>query len=156
MLSPRPADPPAGPARVPAPRMLMVATVCNMLRDFLLPLAAHLRQRGWQVDALARADETLDECARVFDAVWDIGWTRSPAELRGVRGQLRTVRRVVDRGGYDIVHVHTPIAGLLARAALRRGGPGRPQVIYTAHGFHFQPGGPRLRNAAYLAAEKLA
>jgi glycosyltransferase involved in cell wall biosynthesis len=108
------------------------------------------------VDALARADETRDECTRVFDAVWDIDWTRSPAELRGVRAQLRTVRRVVDRGGYDIVHVHTPIAGLLARAALRGGGPGRPEVVYTAHGFHFQPGGPRLANAAYLAAEKLA
>jgi glycosyltransferase involved in cell wall biosynthesis len=137
--------------------MLMVATVCNMLRDFLLPLAGHLRERGWRVDALARADDTLDECARGFDAVWDIGWTRSPSELRGVREQLRTVRRVVERGRYDLVHVHTPIAGLLARAALRGGHAAeRPQVIYTAHGFHFQPGGAPLSNAAYLAAEKLA
>lgn len=159
-----------------APRLLLVATVYNMLRDFLLPYADHYRGRGWVVDALARRDETFEECAPRFDRALEIGWSRHPRELRDLPTQVRAVRGIVERGRYDIVHVHTPIAGFLTRFALR--GPrarGGPAVIYTAHGFHYQPEpgstaarpgstidrwiqaeGSRARNAAYLSAERLA
>ncbi|MBT2581227.1 glycosyltransferase family 4 protein [Planococcus sp. ISL-109] len=36
---------------------------------------------------------------------------------------------------YDIVHVHTPVAALLARVAAKLAG--QKNVIYTAHGFYF-------------------
>lgn len=145
-------DPPVRP-----PRLLVVTTVYNMIRDFLLPFAMHYRGRGWRVDALAQPDETFVECIPVFDRAWKIGWSRHPADLRDLSGQLRELRTIVEREGYDLVHVHTPIAGLVTRFALRRlRARGAPRVIYTAHGFHFHPSGSRAFNTAYVAAEKAA
>jgi glycosyltransferase involved in cell wall biosynthesis len=139
------------------PRLLVVATVYNMIYDFLLPFALHYRGRGWRVDALAQPDDTLAECARAFDRTWEIGWSRHPSELRDIGGQLRALREIVARERYDLVHVHTPIAGLMTRIALRSlRGDGGLRVLYTAHGLHFHSTGSRLSNAAYLTAEKLA
>jgi glycosyltransferase involved in cell wall biosynthesis len=135
----------------------MVTTVYNMIRDFLLPYAAHYRGRGWLVDALARPDDTYAECGPAFDRAWKIDWSRHPSELRDISVKLRALRAIVEQERYDLVHVHTPIAGLLTRFALRRlRASGAPRVIYTAHGFHFQPSGSRARNGAYLIAEKVA
>ena len=65
--------------------------------------------------------------------------------------------KLVARERYDIVHVHTPVAGFLGRAALR-GARSRDGtiVIYTAHGFHFHPNRGRLANAPFALAEKAA
>ena len=83
----------------------------------------------------------------------EIGWSRHPGELRNIPGQLRQVRRLVEDEGYDLVHVHTPIAGFLARMALRgRHRPPGTSVLDTAHGFHFRPGGGRAANLAFLGA----
>lgn len=73
-----------------------------------------------------------------------ICWTRQPFDLKNIRavGQLK---KVVSKGGYEIVHCHTPVAAACARLAcapLRRRGL---KVVYTAHGFHFFEGAP-LKN----------
>jgi glycosyltransferase involved in cell wall biosynthesis len=139
------------------PGLLIVATVDNFLRDFLLPFARHYRALGWRVDALAARDETYGECAAVFDRVWEIDWTRDPRRLSGLPRWLRRVRGVVGRGHYDIVHVHTPIAALVTRLALRGRDPlVGPKLIYTAHGFHFSGDRMTPGAAAFLVAEKLA
>ena len=51
---------------------------------------------------------------------------------------LKTIRAFVSllkKEQYDIVHVHTPVAALLARVAAKL--VGQKNVIYTAHGFYF-------------------
>ena len=147
-----PAEPSSGP-----PRLLIVATVYNMIRDFLLPFADHYRELGWRVDALGQRDYTYRECAPAFDRAYAIDWSRHPRRIGNVPRQLRTVRTLVERERYDLVHVHTPVAGLLTRAALHGSrARGAPRVIYTAHGFHFHRAGSPLLNALYIAAEKLA
>jgi glycosyltransferase involved in cell wall biosynthesis len=138
------------------PRLLVVTTAYDHIKDFLLPFAAHLRAQGWRVDALARRDATYEECAPAFDRAWEIDWSREPSRP-GNLAQARRVRRLVERERYDVVHAHTPIAAFVTRVALRRlRRRGGPRVVYTAHGFHFQPGGGRLSNALYLGAERLA
>jgi len=138
-------------------RMLVVTTVDDMLRDFLLPYARHFRLRGWRVDALARRDETYDECAAAFNHVYEADWSRNPLSLRAFLHGPRIVRGLVEREGYDIVHVHTPIAGFIARFGLRGlRKRGAVKILYTAHGFHFYKGGSPLKNSVFLAMEKLA
>jgi glycosyltransferase involved in cell wall biosynthesis len=139
------------------PRLLVATTVYNMIRDFLLPFAEHYREQGWQVDALAQSDDTYDECAAAFDRAWTIEWSRNPLELRNPLANVRTLQAIVAREGYDIVHFHTPIAGFMGRAALRRSrAHGGPIVIYTAHGFHFHEQRTRRANAPFVLAEKTA
>ncbi len=139
------------------PRLLMVATVAGTLRAFLAPIALHFRARGWRVDALAQGASSSEACVSAFDRVWDMPWSRSVLAPANLLYAPRHIRAVVEREGYELVHVHTPVAAFVARYALRRPRRNRlPQVIYTAHGFHFYSGGPPLENGIYLALEKLA
>ncbi len=139
------------------PRLLIAATISLTVRSFLLPFARHFRSLGWQVDAAA---EAMNECAisaSEFDRRWDIPWSRRPWDPNHFREAPRRIRELVMRENYDLVHVHTPVAAFLTRLALRTlRRRGRPAVIYTAHGFHFYRGGPRVKGGIYKCFERVA
>jgi glycosyltransferase involved in cell wall biosynthesis len=139
------------------PKLIHVATVALTSRAFLLPFARHFIARGWTVDLMAREAATCQVCNSAFSHTFEAGWSRNPADLTGLGKAITQVRRTIQQGRYDIVHVHTPIAGFLSRFALRSlRRQGKPKVIYTAHGFHFHPGGRFLANLLFLSMEKLA
>lgn len=140
------------------PSALFVTTVPITLEAFLLPFADHFRAKGWRVDALAngaRSDSRLDGR---FDARFDAPWSRDPLSPSNLFGAAPVVRRAVEDGGYDIVHVHTPVASFVTRYALRslRGRAKGPVVIYTCHGFHFYRGQAALPHAVFRAFERMA
>ncbi|MGQ9682323.1 MAG: glycosyltransferase [Anaerolineae bacterium] len=137
------------------PRLLLVTTVAVTLRSFLLPFAEHYRARGWRVEAMANGVSACEVCQQAFDSVWEVPWSRNPLSALLDGAACRRVREVCAKGRYDIVHVHTPVAAFVTRAALRDALL-RPKVVYTAHGFHFYRGGPVLRNAVFQLAERLA
>jgi glycosyltransferase involved in cell wall biosynthesis len=134
----------------------MVTTVAATIRGFLVPYARHFRAAGWRVEAAAqgvRGDEALQN---EFDALHELSLTRSIKDVRGMRSGYRDLRALL-RSGADIVHVHTPIAGFVTRAAAATiPARERPAVVYTAHGFHFHRDGHPLANALFIAAERLA
>jgi len=136
------------------PSLLMVTTVDVTLSAFLAPFARSLRTSGWRVDAMARDATTSPSVAEAFDSAIDMPWQRSMRSVLVHPLLAARIRKAVVAGGYDIVHVHTPVAGLAVRFALR--GSTRPVVVYTAHGFHFHRYGRRAANALYLAAERFA
>jgi glycosyltransferase involved in cell wall biosynthesis len=83
--------------------------------------------------------------------------SRNPLDVQNVFTAPRAIASIVERNGYDLVHVSTPVAGFVTRFALRRlRRAGRPKVIYTAHGFHFHRNGRWLTNSVYLGVERLA
>jgi glycosyltransferase involved in cell wall biosynthesis len=138
------------------PSLLMVATIAPTIRGFLTPYATHFRTLGWRVEAAASGATADPELHASFDAVHDIPLSRSILDLGGMWRSLRAIGRIV-AAGYDIVHVHTPIAAFVTRAAIRRlPRARRPAVVYTAHGFHFYRGGNRATNALFLTAERVA
>jgi glycosyltransferase involved in cell wall biosynthesis len=137
--------------------LLYVSTVSSTLRAFLLPFAEHFRAKGWRVDAMAQGVSANPECKQAFDRVWDIEWSRNPLSLSNLLVAPRSIREVIVQEKYDIVHVHTPVAAFVTRYALKGlRKQGKCKVIYTAHGFHFHPGGKPLKNGVFLALEKLA
>jgi glycosyltransferase involved in cell wall biosynthesis len=138
------------------PSLLIVATVMRTVRSFLIPYATHFRELGWRVDVAANGASTDPVVSEAFDGVRDIPLSRSLKDLRGMVAAYRELETVV-RGGYDIVHVHTPIASFLTRAAVHRMDERtRPQLAYTAHGFHFHARGSRISNGAFVTAERVA
>ena len=139
-------------------KLLIATTIPGTIRAFLLPFAAHFREKGWTVDAMAADISSSEELAPHFDSLIDMPWSRSPLDLKNLSLAPR-IRGVVSDGGYDIVHVHTPVAAFVTRYALRKAawsGAGRPKVIYTAHGFHFHRGGSAHRNFIFRTLEKTA
>lgn len=135
-------------------RLLQVTTIPETIEAFLLPLVRHMRARGWQVDGAAGGVQGNAACVAAFDAVHDVPWSRNPVNLDNVRA-WRAIRKVVAMGGYDVVHVHTPVAAFVTRLAVR-GLTEPPALIYSAHGFHFHAGGHPLKNALFKGLEKLA
>lgn len=139
-----------------APRILFVTTVAVTLRAFLLPIARHFQRKGWRVDALANGVRQDQSCQSTFDRVWEAAWSRNPLDP----GNLMMVRRIRDLAieqGYDIVHVHTPVAAFVTRFALDRLRHKHDlQVLYTVHGFHFHPLGGFISNKTFEFLERKA
>jgi glycosyltransferase involved in cell wall biosynthesis len=106
---------------------------------------------------MAQGVSSSQECLEAFDQTWEVDWSRNPLDPHNLLQIPHTVRERVERGGYDLVHVHTPVGAFVTRYALRHmRSRGRPRVIYTAHGFHFYRGGHPLRNALFVTLEKMA
>src|SRR5437764_10516515 len=59
-------------------KLLIVANVAAMFRDFLNPFGPFFRSKGWRVDAMAADLTGSDYCDGVFDNVWDVKWSRNP------------------------------------------------------------------------------
>ena len=152
-------DNPVTPAASALPRdvsLLMVATIATTLRSFLLPYAAHFRSLGWRVDGAASGAVSDATVTGAFDRVFELPLSRS---ILDIGGMLRSERAMADilEGGYDLVHVHTPIASLVTRIAVRRmPKEHRSAVAYTAHGFHFHANGSALTNALFVTVERTA
>ena len=138
-------------------KILMVTTIPGTIYDFLLPFVRYFRSLGWQVDGMA-TDISQDQiCVAEMDAVWDVAWSRNPLEPRNFLRAVPRIKEIVAQGNYDLVHVHTPVAAFVTRYAIAQLKIKRkPQVIYTAHGFHFHQRGNPITNAIFLTLEKLA
>ncbi len=87
--------------------------------------------------------------------MWEVQWSRNPLDPRNLLAAPQVIRDLVTREGYNLVHVHTPVAAFVTRFALKdlRDRLG-VKVIYTAHGFHFYAGGNSLKNTAFINLEK--
>lgn len=140
-----------------SPSALFVTTVPITLEAFLVPFAEHFRAQGWRVDALSNGATQHAPIFAAFDNRYDITWSRNPLNPSELFDTWARVRRIVIEGGYDIVHVHTPIAAFMTRYALRSLPlADRPAVIYTTHGFHFYNGQGAAGHAAFRTMERIA
>ena len=137
-----------------APSLLVVTTIPGTMH-FLVPYIQHFRALGWRVDGAAH-DLSADARAGEFDRAHDVPLSRSLKDVRGLIAGAMTLASIME-SGYDIVHVHTPIASFVTRAMARRVPiAARPAVVYTAHGFHFHREGHPLTNAVFRTAERVA
>ncbi len=142
------------PAEQRPGRLLIAASIPEMVEVFLLPYARHMRSLGWRVDVLANGASSSPACVEAFDNTFNIDWSRNPFDPRNLVRLPREIRELVQRNLYDVVHVHSPVASFVVRFALRK--LRRPRVVYTAHGFHFHAGAGRIRNTAFQWLERIA
>lgn len=139
------------------PSLLIAASVPSTLSAFLLPYASHYRERGWRVEAAANGAPHADDVVAAFDTVHHVPWTRRPTDPINLTSAARTLRRIVRERGFDLVHVHDPVASFVTRYALRRDRRRDGlRVVYTAHGFHFFKGNGALRNLVFRTLERVA
>ena len=108
---------------------------------------------GWETAVAARNDyEDPQDCNIPYcDAYYDIPFERTPWKPGNLKA-FAILKKVIDQGGYDLIHCHTPVAGVLTRLAARNSK--NTTVIYTAHGFHFFKGAPLLNWLIYYPVER--
>ena len=137
-------------------KLLIVTTIAGALEDFILPFIHHYRGLGWQVDGISVDITSNSACVAALDSVWDVPWSRNPLDPRNLLDAVPRIQEIVIQGNYDLVHVHTPVAAFVTRYAISRLKiEHKPQVIYTAHGFHFHKQGNPLINQIFLNLERL-
>lgn len=136
-------------------KILYVTTIGKTMR-FFESFIKELIDAGHQVDLAANEiNSPVPEC------YWDlkcnfyhIDFSRSPLSPDNVKayGQLK---KLIENGNYDIVHCHTPNASAVTRLACRRLRKKTGlKVFYTAHGFHFYKGAPKLNWMVFYPIEK--
>ncbi|MEO3945376.1 glycosyltransferase family 4 protein [Gorillibacterium sp. CAU 1737] len=131
------------------PAILFVATVDTHVEKFHLPYLQWFKEQGWEVHVAARGERELPYVDRKIN----IPFERSPFK----RGNLRVYRELselIDREGYQVIHCHTPMGGMLARLAGWKARKSGTKMLYTAHGFHFCKGAPMLNWLLYYPIEK--
>ena len=137
-------------------KLLIVTTIAGALEDFILPFVHHYRGLGWQVDGVSVDITQNQACVASLDSVWDVPWSRNPLDPQNLLHAVPRIQEIVIQGNYDLVHVHTPVAALVTRYAISRLKiKHKPQVIYTAHGFHFHKQGNPLTNLIFLNLERI-
>jgi len=138
-------------------KVLYVATVVRRhIASFHIPYLKMIKQMGWSTAVAARNDyDDPTDCVIPYcDEYFNIPFERNPLDPRNFRAFLR-IKKVIDSGGYDIIHVHTPVGALLGRLAARKSRRTGTAIVYTAHGFHFFSGAPAINWLLYYPVELL-
>lgn len=129
-------------------KILYVATITEHFYYFHLPYLRMFHDLGWQVDVASHGDVELPFC----DNRYEIPIKRSPADKDNITA-YRMLKKIIKDNRYDIVHCHTPMGGILARLAAASQRKHGTKVLYTAHGFHFYDGAPKLNWMVYFPIE---
>ena len=134
-------------------RVAHVATVDMTVRFLLLPQLLALRDEGFEVTAISADGPHITDLEPL--GVRHIPWrhaTRSWAPASDLNAFLE-LRDIFRAERFDIVHTHTPKAGLLGRVAARW--VGIQSVVNTVHGYWASPDHPFPRRASVLGLEWL-
>lgn len=137
-------------------RILYVTTISLTMNSFFKPHIEMLVNEGHQVEIACNSNElALDELYSKLGCVsHQVDFSRSPLSKDNIKayGQLKNV---IKNGNYDIVHCHTPNASVITRLVCKsfRKKNGL-KVFYTAHGFHFYKGAPKLNWWVFYPIEK--
>lgn len=137
-------------------KILFVATVRSHIGQFHMPFIHWLTEQGHEVHAAFR-DNSADKQGldlSVIHQTFEIPFERSPLKLNNLKAYF-ALKKVIDRGNYDVIHCHTPMGAVITRLAAENARRQGTKVFYTAHGFHFYRGAPRKNWLLFYPAEKL-
>uniref|UniRef100_Q47GK3 Glycosyl transferase, group 1 n=1 Tax=Dechloromonas aromatica (strain RCB) TaxID=159087 RepID=Q47GK3_DECAR len=134
-------------------RVCQLCAVDFTLKHFLLPLIDGMQNHGWEVTAVCSDGPEIPGLRARGYTVDTIPISRS---LNVFRHAVSVVRLAAyfRQQRFDILHVHTPVAALVARMAafLAR----VPVVVYTAHGFYFHDEMPSWKRRLFVSLERFA
>lgn len=144
-------------------RALMVTSVASMIKQFNMPNIRILQDLGFEVTVATNFKEPgtipIEDADKLRQQLKELGVTainvnfhRFPVSNENLQayGQIKSV---IDKGNFNLIHCQSPVGGALPRLAARQARKNGTKVIYTAHGFHFFNGGPKI-NWIYYPIER--
>lgn len=138
-------------------KALLTASIHYHFTSFHFPLIDLLHENGYEVHIAAKDMSDKEPLKRLTDRVdvfHDIDFDRSPLSSKNIAA-YKALKKLIDEGGYDVVHCNTPVVGILTRLAARKARKKGTKVIYTAHGFHFYKGASKLNWLIFYPIEKV-
>ena len=131
-------------------KVLFVASVTRHINAFHIPYLKWFKEQGYEVHVAAKGNDHMEYCDKHFDLPFE----RFPLKINNIK-TYKELKKIIDENNYDIIHCHTPTAGVLTRLAARKARKSGTRVFYTAHGFHFYKGAPVLNWIIYYPLEKI-
>ncbi len=114
-------------------KVLLVSTVPSTLWAFFRNLPAYAKQNHFEISVAASQGPELAYFQQQFGVTTHaINLTRKISPLADVQAVIQ-LSRIIKQAKYDIVHAHTPKAGLVGMLAAKLAGV--RHRIYTIHGF---------------------
>lgn len=147
-------------------KVLMVATVASTIGQFNIQNIEILKDMGFEVEVACNFDDLsvwnieriekfklqLDELGIVYH---NVSFSRSPLNINAHIKSFKQLSDIlVNSGPFECIHCHSPIAGVIARLACKGFRKKGMKVIYTAHGFHFFDGAPKINWMIFYPLEK--
>jgi glycosyltransferase EpsD len=131
--------------------ILFVANIHKHFTAFHLPYIKWFKENGYEVHVAANDGETRVPLA---DKQWDICIERNPLSRRNISA-YKQLKYIIEKEKFCLVTSHTAMGGVLARLAGRSARKNEGlKMLYTAHGFHFFKGAPKLYWLKYYPIEK--
>lgn len=131
-------------------KILFVATVDQHIRHFHYPFLKWFKENGYEVHVASKGNENL----QYVDRKYNLPFERQPFNTNNIKS-YKMLKKLINENDYKIVHCHTPVGGVIARLASISARKKGMKVIYTAHGFHFFKGAPKINWMLYYPAEKI-
>ena len=142
-------------------KVLILASVASMISQFNMGNIRLLQEMGYEVHVACNFKEgnTCDEKSirelkknlkEMHVEYFQIDFSR---DMKNIGKHLKAYRQVMyllRKNGYQFMHCHSPIGGVIGRFAAHRT---HTKVIYTAHGFHFYKGAPVKNWFLYFPVE---
>lgn len=136
-----------------------------MILQFNMAIIRLLKDKGYEVEVACNfmagstcTKEYIDllkkELADMDVSFYQIDFNRNPFCLNKTLKAYKQVKDLFKKNHYDVMHCHSPIGGMIGRLVARKYRKTGTTVIYTAHGFHFYKGAPKLNWMVYYPIEK--
>jgi len=145
-------------------KCLIVASVSSMIGQFILPNIELLQSIGYNVTVAANftfgstfsnvhAENLRNKLINMNIEIYDIAFFRNIFDFRNIIA-YRQIKNLIVKNRYLFIHCHSPIGGVITRAACKRTQLHNTKIIYTAHGFHFYKKAPLINWLLYYPVEK--
>lgn len=133
-------------------RIAQVATSSMSVRLLLLDQIKALQADGHDVVAVCAPGTWVESVRSAGVTVLTVPMEREIAPLRDLRS-MAALMTCFRQHKFDVVHTHTPKAGLIGPIAARMAGV--PQIVHTVHGLLFHDRMSRLRQSIFWVPEKI-
>jgi len=130
-------------------RIAQVATSSMSVRLLLLDQIKALQADGHDVVAVCAPGPWVESVRSSGVTVLTVPMEREIAPLRDLRS-MAALTHCFREHRFDVVHTHTPKAGLIGPIAARLAGV--PRIVHTVHGLLFHDRMTRLRQSIFSAS----
>lgn len=138
-------------------KILFISNITNEITNFAIPSIYASKNLGIEFHHAANWSNVSEDMRKKEEEkygikIHNIDFERNPFRLRNYKA-YKQLLNLMKGNSFDVVHCNTPIGGILGRICAKQSGVSK--VIYTAHGFHFYEGAPKINNTVYKAVERI-
>jgi len=144
-------------------KVLIVTALVGFIRAFLLDDIKILQSMGYEVHCAANTkgdDRTLEQTHDYFAGIkvifHEVNFSSTSPVSKDSFKAYREMSELIHKYKFDIIHSHTPIAGVLTRLAARGLRKKGSKIIYTSHGFYFHKNSSKKDWIVYYNIERFA